>query len=236
MHDGQVTAAVIFDLFGTLTGFESLREGQTAILADVLGVPVAELPVQLRETYDERARGVLGDVRDQIVTLTRGIGSSPSEGALDRAVEIRMQGQWAVMQPRPGALEVLSELRARGLKIGVLSDCTNEIPILWPSSVYAGLVDAAVFSCLLGVRKPDQRTYAAVLSGLHVEADLCFYVGDGGSSELSGALKAGLRPVLLDVVGEDHFRYDHELDWSGESIASLSDVLTLVDAAGPLDR
>jgi hypothetical protein len=41
MHDGQVTAAVIFDLFGTLRGFESLREGLTAILADVLGVPVA---------------------------------------------------------------------------------------------------------------------------------------------------------------------------------------------------
>ena len=77
MHDGQVTSAVIFDLFGTLTGFESLREGQTAALADVLGVPVAELTVQLRETYDERARGVLGDVRDQIVTLTRLIGSSP---------------------------------------------------------------------------------------------------------------------------------------------------------------
>jgi putative hydrolase of the HAD superfamily len=236
MHDVRVSAAVIFDLFGTLTGFETLRDSQAAVLADVLDVPVDELTVQLRETYDERARGVLGDVRDQVVALTRQIGSSPSEGALDRAVEIRMQGQWAVMQPRPGALEVLAELRARGLKIGVLSDCTNEIPILWPASVYAGLVDSAVFSCVLGVRKPDQRTYAAVLTELGVQPDACLYVGDGGSSELSGARKAGLRPILLDVVGEDHFRYDQELDWSGESVASLADVLGLVDDSGLLDR
>jgi putative hydrolase of the HAD superfamily len=89
------------------------------------------------------------------------------------------------------------------LKIGVLSDCTDEIPILWPASVYADLVDAAVFSCVLGVRKPDQRTYAAVLTDLHVPAERCVYVGDGGSSELSGARTAGLRPVLLRVVGEE---------------------------------
>jgi putative hydrolase of the HAD superfamily len=236
MHDGRVSAAVIFDLFGTLTGFETLRDAQAAVLADVLDVPVDELTVQLRETYDERARGVLGDVRDQIVALARQIGSSPSEGVLDRAVEVRMQGQWAVMQPRPGAIEVLAELRARGLKIGVLSDCTNEVPILWPASVYASLVDAAVFSCVLGVRKPDQRTYAAVLTELRVRPDDCFYVGDGGSSELSGARKAGLRPILLDVAGEDHFRYDHELDWNGESVASLADVLRLVDDSGLLNR
>jgi putative hydrolase of the HAD superfamily len=127
-------------------------------------------------------------------------------------------------------------LRARGLKIGVLSDCTNEVPILWPASVYASLVDAAVFSSVLGVRKPDQRTYAAVLTELRVRPDDCLYVGDGGSSELSGARKAGLRPILLDVAGEDHFRYDHELDWNGESVASLADVLRLVDDSGLLNR
>ena len=131
---------------------------------------------------------------------------------------------------------MLAQLRARGLKIGVLSDCTDEIPILWPASAYADLVEAAVFSCVLGVRKPDQRTYAAVLAKLRVEADHCLYVGDGGSSELSGARTAGLRPVLLKVVGEDHFRYDAELDWGGETVGSLAEVLSLVDASGLLDR
>jgi len=235
MHDGQVSAAVIFDLFGTLTGFESQRDAQAAILAEMLEVPVEDLIAQLRETYDERARGALGDLRDQVATIARLSGSSPSPGVLDQAVELRMEGQWAVLQPRPGAVEVLASLRARGLKIGVLSDCTDEIPVLWPTSVYADLVDAAVFSCVLGVRKPDQRTYAALLTALRVPAERCLYVGDGGSSELSGARTAGLRPILLKVVGEDHFRYDQELDWSGETIGSLAEVLGLVDDSGPLD-
>jgi putative hydrolase of the HAD superfamily len=236
MHDGYVSAAVIFDLFGTLTGFESQRDAQAASLADLLGVPVEALTGRLRETYDERARGGLGDIRDQVAMLARQSGSSPSAVELDRAVELRMEGQWAVLQPRPGAVEVLAQLQARGLKIGVLSDCTDEIPILWPTSAFADLVDAAVFSCVLGVRKPDQRTYAAVLTELRVQADHCLYVGDGGSSELSGAKTAGLRPILLKVVGEDHFRYDAELDWSGESVGSLGEVLSLVDASGLLER
>jgi putative hydrolase of the HAD superfamily len=235
MHDGHVSAAVIFDLFGTLTGFESQRDIQAATLAEVLGVPVEALIDQLRETYDERARGGLGDLRDQVATIARRSGSSPSPFVLDQAVELRMQGQWAVLQPRPGAVEVLASLRARGLKIGVLSDCTDEIPLLWPASLYADLVDAAVFSCVLGVRKPDQRTYSAVLAELRVPADRCLYVGDGGSSELSGARTAGLRPILLKVAGEDHFRYDQELNWDGETVGSLSEVLSLVDASGLLD-
>jgi putative hydrolase of the HAD superfamily len=235
MHDGHVSAAVIFDLFGTLTGFESQRDAQAAVLAEMLGVPVATLIGELRDTYDERARGVLGDLRDQIATIARRSGSSLEPGVLDRAVELRMESQWAVLQPRPGAVEVLASLRARGLKIGVLSDCTDEIPILWPMSAYADLVDAAVFSCVLGVRKPDQRTYAAVLTELSVSADRCLYVGDGGSSELSGAQTAGLRPILLKVVGEDHFRYDQELDWSGETVGSLAEVLGLVDSSGLLE-
>ena len=85
MHDGDVSAAVIFDLFGTLTGFESQRDAQAASLADLLGVPVEALTGRLRESYDERARGGLGDIRDQVAMLARQSGSSPSAVELDRA-------------------------------------------------------------------------------------------------------------------------------------------------------
>ena len=141
-----------------------------------------------------------------------------------------MAGQRAVLQPRPGAIAVLEELRRKGLKIGVLSDCTDEIPLLWPDSLYAPLVDAAVFSCSLGVRKPDPRTYAAVLHGLGLAPDQCLYVGDGGSSELSGATVAGLRPIWLNVPSENYFRPNAEAGWHGESIGSLEEVFGLLDS------
>jgi putative hydrolase of the HAD superfamily len=223
-----VTTAVVFDLFGTLTGFESERNAHAVILADELGIPVEELTAQMFATYDERARGKSGGVRDQIVTLVERLGGSLSPQALERALEIRMASQAALLRPRSGAIEVLTALRAHGLGIGVLSDCTNEIPELWSSSAYADLVDSAIFSCVLGVRKPDPRTYDAVLAGLGVRAEETLYVGDGGSSELSGAKLAGLRPVLLNVAGENHLRYEAEIGWQGESISDLAEVLDLV--------
>jgi putative hydrolase of the HAD superfamily len=221
--------AVIFDLFGTLTGFESARGSHAAVLAEVLGVPVEALTEQFRETYDERARGVFGDVREQLVHVAERLGAPPSDAVLERATELRMEGQRVVLQPRPGAIDVLTQLRARGLKLGVLSDCTNEIPILWPTSPYAELIDVAVFSCSLGIRKPDPRTYSAVLDALMVSADRCIYVGDGGSSELSGAKAVGLRPILLRIDEENHYRPEAETGWVGESIESLAQVLDLLD-------
>jgi putative hydrolase of the HAD superfamily len=63
---------------------------------------------------------------------------------------------------------------------------------------------------------------------LGLDASQCLYVGDGSSAELSGAAAVGLRPVLLRVPEEDHFRYDEEPDWAGDTIEDLGQVLTLL--------
>jgi putative hydrolase of the HAD superfamily len=68
-----------------------------------------------------------------------------------------------------------------------------------------------------------------VLNGLKLTPDQCLYVGDGGSSELTGAMAAGLRPIWLNVAGENHFRPGAEVGWRGESIGALEEVLALVD-------
>jgi len=225
---GTLASAVIFDLFGTLTGAESRRDAHVALLAQLFDVPVELLTTGLRETYDARARGLLGDVRNQLHVLVERAGGVTDPEALDRALAIRMEGQREMMTPRAGTIEVLQDLRERSIAVGVLSDCTAEIPELWPSSPYASLVDFAVFSSVVGFRKPDPIMYETVLSGLRVSRREVMYVGDGGSSELSGATAVGLRAILLRVPGEHHFRYDEEVGWQGETIEDLSSVLDLL--------
>ena len=54
-------------------------------------------------------------------------------------------------------------------------------------------------------------------------------VGDGGSDELAGAIRAGLRAVRLRVPGEDveaAFR-PGAAEWDGPVIGSLHEVLAL---------
>ena len=92
------------------------------------------------------------------------------------------------------------------------------------------LVDVAVFSATVGLRKPDPRIYNMALEKLEVKASECLYIGDGSSHELTGALKVGMHPVLIRVpyeTSEDSYRIDEE-DWDGRVISSLKDVMDLL--------
>jgi putative hydrolase of the HAD superfamily len=219
---------VIFDLFGTLTGAEVDRDRHTLALAQALGTRADDLRQVLRNSFDGRARGQYGDLRRTLSLLADALGLDVSSQTLDRAIEVRMTSERHMLRPRQGAVELLAELRDQGFKIGLLSDCTPEILDIWPDLPYSEFVDCAVRSCEVGWRKPDPRMYRAVLQGLGLDPAACIYVGDGGSSELTGAAAVGLHPVLLRVPGETYHRDDAESDWNGETIESLGQVLELL--------
>jgi putative hydrolase of the HAD superfamily len=131
-------------------------------------------------------------------------------------------------QPRANAVEVLTALRAKGLRIGLLSDCSAELPELWADLPLADLVDEPVFSALVGERKPHRAMYTTVCERLGVEPTECLYVGDGGSNELTGATAFGMRAVLIaDADWATGHRFDSD-DWHGESVADLSEVPALL--------
>jgi putative hydrolase of the HAD superfamily len=219
---------VIFDLFGTLTGAEVDRDRHIVALAKSLGAPAHEFRAALRDSFDGRARGQYGDLRQTLLSICDELNLVVRPTAINRAIELRMASERRMLQPRKGAIELLTELRNQGFKIGLLSDCTPEIIDIWPDLPYADLIDCAVRSCDVGWRKPDARMYWAVLQGLGLDPTTCMYIGDGGSSELTGAAAVGLRPVLLRAPGETYHRYDAESDWDGEAIEGLEHVLGLL--------
>ncbi len=89
-----------------------------------------------------------------------------------------------------------------------------------------------VFSCEVGLKKPDPRIYQLVAKQLAVKPESCLYIGDGSSNELSGATAVGMHPVLILDPREDSssmHRIDAETDrWNGPVISSLKEVLELV--------
>src|SRR5206468_8073197 len=89
----------------------------------------------------------------------------------------------------------------------------------------APLVDAPVFSFVLGVKKPAAEIFLACCTQLGVEPADCLYVGDGGSNELVGARAVGMRAVHLSVPGEGGgVVYGRHAAWDGEVVSSLADV------------
>ena len=134
-------------------------------------------------------------------------------------------------EPRPEAAPLLHELHARGLRIGVISDCSAELPVYFPELPIAPLVDAAVFSCLTGSLKPEPENYVSCCRRLDVVPPACWYVGDGGSNELHGAKAVGMHPVHLDVAIErGDVVYGRHTRWDGDTIESLPQLLPLIDA------
>jgi putative hydrolase of the HAD superfamily len=227
LTDGM--AAVVFDFFGTLTPVSPSEAwaSNAARLAVVFGVPPAVLLQVLDDTFPERISGTFGDVRQTMQAIGDRLGLRLSEDQLSEASRIRRAVQEAMFALRPEATGVISTLRERGLHIGLVSDCTSELPDAWHQLPLAALIDAPVFSCVERTRKPDPRLFHAVAQRLHADPAACLYIGDGGGRELTGASGIGMRAVLL--AGPDwHAHRDHnkETDWAGPRVSSLLDLLT----------
>ena len=157
--------------------------------------------------------------------------ATPSDAAIEAALAPRdaMYRRW--FHPREGALEVLTELRAREMPTALISMCAPDTPAMWRASPLAGLVDVEVFSSEVGLRKPDAAIYAYATDRLGVSPEACLYCGDGAYGELTGARAVGMtayliRPPDLDVA--EALTPDAEEDWQGPVVADLRELLPLV--------
>jgi putative hydrolase of the HAD superfamily len=224
--------AVVFDFFGTLTINSSRAERRAGAgrIAAVLGVDPDEYFEQVTSTFSERATGAAGDLEATIRWLAQRCGLTPDTERVSAAADIRRTVEGGFIRNlRPEAVEIARSIKALGIRIGVLSDCTHELPMVWPSLPIAECVDAAVFSIEEGKRKPDPDLFAAVTSRLGVPPDRCLYIGDGGGGELTGATKAGMTAYLLHADDTyDSIVYDRDSAWTGPGIGSLTEVLGLL--------
>ena len=225
--------AVIFDLFGTLVKTASSQERQRMLsrIASALSVDSDTFIGLWANTSSDRIKGNIG-FRENIEYILRKAGAPIEDARIELATNIRFDMIKGEIVPRKDAVRVLSSLRSRGYKVGLISDCTREATIMWESTPFPSLIDVTVFSCSVGLRKPDPRIYQIAVDRLKVEPHDCLYIGDGGSQELTGASQVGMTPVLLRLPEEERtsiYRVNDEVDaWHGTVISSLTEVLTLL--------
>jgi putative hydrolase of the HAD superfamily len=216
----MVPRAAIFDLWGTLVHFDGERWQRTLTsIAEALGVPREEFEREWKRDYHRR---LVSDLRASFerVCLTLGVTRA---GAIEDGLNLRNQSQREMFVPRADAASTLRELHVRGYLTGLITNCSSEAPALVGESPLAELLDVEVFSCGVGLRKPQRAIYELAATQLEVDPRLCLFVGDGSDQELEGARDAGMMAVLLrpgDTRPPD--------DWQGPEITSLAEVLTLV--------
>ena len=106
------------------------------------------------------------------------------------------------MQFFPGARETLCELRARGHRLGLL---TNGGALLQREKIerfaLAPLFDVVLVEGELGFGKPDARVFERALRALGAEAGDSLMTGNDLRSDIFGAHSAGIRSVWVDHAG-----------------------------------
>lgn len=226
--------AVIFDLFGTLVDiyyqtdyYSVLRE-----MMSILKTPHDDFMRLWRDTADRRVTGVFKTLEENLEYICRELNIPVSHSQINLAKRVRLDYVALALTPREGAIETLSQLKLDGYKIGLVSNCSAEPPVIWSLTPFAPFFDVTVFSSTAGIQKPDPRIYLMATEQLKVEPKDCLYIGDGDSHELTGAAAVGMNPVLILATHEDNVssvRSNAEIDdCPCPRISSLLEVLDLV--------
>ncbi|MEU7821596.1 HAD-IA family hydrolase [Catellatospora sp. NPDC049133] len=220
-----MAGSITFDLFHTLLhGADDERDRVVARMGELVGVEPAALVQAYHDTWRDRL--VRWDAARTVRILSRRLGGSPSPAQVEQAVALRLELAGRVLAAvSPTTLNVLDTLRSQGWRLGLVSNATSETAQAWPGSALARRFDVAVFSCDLGVAKPDREIYLAATQGLGAPAEQCVYIGDGADGELAGAAALGM------TVFRTTEHNDTDPCWPGPINASLSEVFPLLQAA-----
>lgn len=221
--------AVLFDFFGTLT--EAFRRGlRHATIARALGADPGAFFDVLDSSFFDRCRGRYGTAEQTLGWVCDQLNLTPAPSTLWAASQARVTALRADTRLRPDAVAALRWVRRRGLRAAIVSDCTHELPVFLPGLPVAPLLDTAVFSVEIGQCKPHAEMYLTACDRLGVSPRDCLYIGDGGSGELTGAVRVGMAAVRLaapDIAG--HLSYGAERDWPGPAARSLAEAVRLID-------
>lgn len=104
----------------------------------------------------------------------------------------------------PDALSVLSELRRRGYRLGIVTNGESLMQNL--KLDFVGLrtyMDVVLPAGDEGVQKPKPELYYRAAQRLCVSPQNCVFVGDYPPTDIAGALAAGMTPLYIDVYGRN---------------------------------
>lgn len=128
--------------------------------------------------------------------IVRGMGGD-ADGAHECAVAMTRAWEHAQhFELYEDALPVLADLRAHGLKLGLVSNTGRDLAEFVQHHRLE--VDFFLGSRAHGKTKPDPSIFRAVLDALEVEASAAAMVGDSLTDDIEGARALGMHAFLID--------------------------------------
>jgi putative hydrolase of the HAD superfamily len=219
MLDLTCIRAILFDVGGTLLDAEQpesysyLRDGVALAhrhLCDRLEPPplrryrraymwwLARAYMKSRLTRTEMNTPV------EIRRFHRKMGIDLDDTLFDEISRLLYRPMIALAHAHPGTTNALAALRDRRFRLGVISNTIAPPQGLDDHLTAEGLIEylpMRVYSCEVGVPKPNPRIFRAALDRIGTPANQTLYVGDRPRIDVRGAAAVGMRTVLRTAPG-----------------------------------
>ena len=197
--------AVIFDLDNTLYNYDANHvygmEALEKYCRDAFGLTETET----REFYGKAGR----IMTERIGTDTAAIHSRMLrlqcmmellEQPLFPHVQNLYHAYWDTfighVEPNPGVMDFLMELKKRNIPIGIGTDMTAYIQYKKLEAIrVTSYIDFIVTSEEAGVEKPHRHLFELCVEKAGVRAEECAFIGDNVKKDIEGAWKNGLKGI-----------------------------------------
>jgi HAD superfamily hydrolase (TIGR01549 family) len=204
--------AVYFDFFNTLAYFEPSREEFYAGFANELGVKVTPeaIAAALPEAdYYWRTENFKSPIREREHTAKyaayteyalRILKGAETKATPDQALQMLAKAFTMGFKfvAYSDALPVLQEMKARGLKTGLISNVGQEIDSYCEELGFASYLDFKVTSFEVGYDKPRPEIFQLALDKAGIKACDSLFIGDQYDQDIVGARGVGMNPILID--------------------------------------
>lgn len=185
--------AVVFDYGGVLSLLPAEQDWER--LAKAINLPVSVLlPYywEFREGYDRAIYG--GATYWRRIAGT--VGQDLDDEAITRLIALD-NDQWG--RENSAAIELAGRLRAAGVKIAVLSNMQFEmLARIRASFSWLQQFDAQLYSCELGISKPQAEIFLHAVKLLKVAPEQALFLDDR-QVNLDGARRIGMRTMKYEA-------------------------------------
>lgn len=187
---------IFFDLFFTLTTpkYNDVRNEN-----DVLGTTKEEWERYAEDDklYLERATGREKNPQKIIESIVEKMDIKVSENEKIEILKLREKRfQKSIIDVDDTVIDVLLDIKKKGKKLCLISNADIIDVMHWKESPLNDLFDDTIFSYKVGYLKPQTEIYEIALMKMNTIPQKCIFVGDGGSDELKGAKKLGMKTIL----------------------------------------
>ncbi|MFI7065717.1 HAD family hydrolase [Kribbella sp. NPDC050124] len=224
--------AVLFDWGGTLATWHDIDlyavwRSVTELIDDARADELAARLVEAERSIWLRSRDEhLSSTLEEVCLL--------AEVVMTPAALAEYERQWHPhTELEPDAVQTLRDLRARGLKIGVLSNT------IWPrrhhEEIFARdavleLLDGAVYTSEIAYTKPHPEAFLAAMKAVgETDPARCLFVGDRLFDDVWGAQNVGMRAAHIPHSAIPVEQVGHTEGTPDATVRRLAELPALID-------